>query len=137
MDAETEIPAEVLARLSAVPALSVLPPRVLERLAIDAVEVTAPPGSAIITEGEPGRHFYVIGTGTVVVSRGGHALREIGPGEWFGELALLRDVPRTATVTAKGEVALWAVDRNAFLASVGAAASALDAVEGHGQKHYQ
>lgn len=136
MDAATVIPDEVVTLLRKVPALSVLAPRVIERLALEATAVTAVAGTAVITEGNAGRLFYVIEAGTVAVTRGDLAIRELGPGDWFGELALLREVPRTATVTAVDDATLWAVDRNAFLASVGATVSALDAVEGHGQAHY-
>ncbi|MFL6022682.1 MAG: MFS transporter [Marmoricola sp.] len=136
MDSDTVIPEDVLALLRSVPALSVLTPRVIERLAIDATAVVAAAGTPVITEGEPGRLFYVIESGILAVSRGGQPIRGLGPGDWFGELALLRSVPRTATVTAVDEAHLWAVDRNAFLASVGATTGSLDAVAGHGQRHY-
>ncbi len=136
MDAATVIPVEVLALLRSVPVLSVLPPRVIERLALEATEVLSPAGTAVITEGDAGRSFYVIESGTLAVTRGELAIRELGPGDWFGELALLRDVPRTASVTARDEVRLWAVDRDAFLASVGATSRSLDAIEGHGRDRY-
>ena len=88
---------------------------VLERLVTGAVVVSVPANAAIIREGEPGDRFYLILDGTVRVTAGGRTLRTQGPGEAFGEIALLRDVPRTATVTAIEPVEFLAVDRGAFL----------------------
>jgi CRP-like cAMP-binding protein len=106
-----------------VPILGVLAPRVVERLARDAVLVTAPAGSVVVAEGEAGDRFYVVSSGTV-----GILGREFGPGEGFGEIALLRDVPRTATATAVTDVTLVAIDRGPFVAAVtGHAPSAAEA----------
>jgi CRP-like cAMP-binding protein len=73
----------------------------------------------IIREGEVGDRYYVLASGAVRVEREGRFLREIGvAGEGFGEIALLRDVPRTATVTAMLESVLLSIDRGSFLAAV-------------------
>jgi len=60
----------------------------------------------------------VIAAGRAVVSRDGHVIRELGPGDVFGELALILDVPRTATVTALQPMRLSALAREPFLAAV-------------------
>ena len=65
-----------------------------------------------------GDRFYLIETGTVAVSRGGRQVREEGPGDFFGEIALLRDVPRTATVTAAEDCVLQVLGREDFLAAL-------------------
>ena len=135
LDRAAQVPADVLRRLLDVPLLAVLPPRVVERLALDADPVEAQPGDAVITEGDAGDRFFVIDRGRVEVTRDGLHLRELGPGEWFGELALLRDVPRTATVTAETAVALWTVERDTFLAAVGAATRSREVADEHARDY--
>ena len=137
MDAASAVPADVVDLLRSVPALSFLPPRIVERMAMEATAVEGTAGDAVVTEGERGRHFYVIAGGELEVTRGSDVLRTLGPGDWFGELALLRDVPRTATVTSLGSSSLWSVEREAFLASVGATAATLKAVREHGDSRYR
>ena len=117
-DAEAEVPLDVLDRMLGVPMLSVLAPRIAERMACEAVPVTASKGERLITEGEPGDRFYVIDAGEVLVTRGGRTLRRLGEGDSFGELALLRDIPRTATVDCSSDVRLWCLERDSFLAAV-------------------
>lgn len=137
MDAAAVVPAEVVALLQSVPVLALLPSRIIERLAIEATEAEEPAGTAVVTEGDGGRHFYVVADGHLDVTRGEEWIRTLGPGDWFGELALLRDVPRTATVTAREPVTLWVVERDAFLASVGATPGSLQAVREHGDTRYR
>ena len=135
LDAAAQVPADVLRLLLDVPLLAVLPPRVVERLALDADPVAAQPGEAVVTENDVGDRFYVIGEGRVAVTREDRLLRELGPGDWFGELALLRDVPRTATVTAETAVSLWAVRRDTFLAAVGAGTRSREVADEHARDY--
>jgi len=95
-----------------------LPYVTLRRLAASLEEHQALEGEAVITQGEPGELVYVIAAGRVCVSRDGQVIRELGPGDVFGELALMLDVPRTATVTALQPVRLRALAREPFLAAV-------------------
>ena len=76
------------------------------------------PGDVVIREGDPGDRFYVIEAGRVEVTSGGALVGHRGPGEYVGEIALLRDVPRTATVTALTELTLYALERDVFLGAV-------------------
>ena len=75
-------------------------------------------GEAILREGEDSDLFFVIENGRVEVTQDGRVLREEGPGEFFGEIGLLRDVPRTATVTATDDTDLLTVSREDFLDAV-------------------
>ena len=95
-----------------------LPYVTLRRLAASLGEHHALDGEAIVTQGEPGELVYVIAAGRVLVSRDGRMIRELGPGDVFGELALMLDVPRTATVTALQPVRLRTLAREPFLAAV-------------------
>ena len=77
-----------------------------------------PNGQAVCVEGDPGDLFYMIQSGTVDVTIRGERVRSLGPGEVFGEIALLRDVPRTATVTATSDLVTRVLDRAVFLPAV-------------------
>jgi len=90
----------------------------IERVARNLIPIEVAPGDIVIREGEEGDRFYVIGTGAVEVSRGGDPIAKLGAGDFFGEIALLRDVPRTATVVATEPTSLRALERSQFLAAV-------------------
>jgi MFS family permease len=107
-----------LALLRAIPMFAPLPAPALERLAASLVPVTVPAGQAIIREGERGDRFYIIVDGEVEVSRDGALLRREGPGESFGEIALLRSIPRTASVTARVVTRLVTLERRIFLETI-------------------
>jgi MFS family permease len=112
IDREASAPeaTELLRRVSL---LASLPEPVLERLAREATPVQVAAGVPIVREGEVGDRFYVIRSGTVSILG-----RTFGPGEGFGEIALLRDVPRTATASAVTDVELVALEREQFVAAV-------------------
>ena len=86
----------------------------LQRIASLADELDLGDGATLIREGERGREFIVIAEGTVKVTRNGKQLRELGAGDFIGEIALVADVPRTATVTATSPVRLLVVTDRAF-----------------------
>jgi MFS family permease len=90
----------------------------LERLAAELEPVHVPAGEVVIREGEAGDTFYLVGAGRCEVAVGGRVVNVMIEGDGFGEIALLNDVPRTATVTALGDVDLFALDRGPFLEAV-------------------
>ncbi len=118
IDRSAAVPVRELALLRGIPMFALLTPTVLERLAghLEPVRYTA--GTVVIQEGESGDRMYVLETGEVDVSVGGRHVRTQGSGSEFGEIALLRDVPRTATVRARTDVALLALRAEVFLAAV-------------------
>ena len=131
LDAEALAPTRELELLRSIPLFKPLPATTINQVASGLVSISATPGTEIIREGEAGDRFYVVASGEVDVSAGGSHVNTLGPGDYFGEIALLRDVPRTATVTAKGDVSLYALDRDEFLSAVTghpASAEAADAV---------
>ena len=80
--------------------------------ATEDIEVDA--GKTLAREGEIGREFFVIVDGEVSVTKGGEEVRTLGPGDFFGEIALLEDVRRTATVTAKTPLRFFVLTRQGF-----------------------
>ena len=95
------------------PLLSALPEHVVEFLSTSSELVSAEAGATIFREGDPGDRFYVIERGEVEILG-----RTFAAGEGFGEIALLRDVPRTATVIAVSDVSLIALERDVFITAV-------------------
>ena len=75
-------------------------------------------GAWLMREGDPGHEYLLIDTGSVEVTQGGRVVRTMGAGEGVGEIALLHDVPRTASVRALGPVGAFSLDRGAFLEAV-------------------
>ena len=118
LDAELDAPSAQLALLRGIPMLAVLPAATLEALASGMERLDAARGTEITVQGEPGRTFYVIAGGTVEVLDGDRRLRELGPGDSFGEIALLRSSPRTATVRTTTDAQLYVLDGADFVAAV-------------------
>jgi MFS family permease len=118
IDREVALPSERLALLREIPIFSPLPEPILERLASELVPTHVPAGTTIFRRGDEGDRFYVIDEGAVEVHVDSAAPVELGRGEFFGEIALLRDVPRTATVTAAADTKLFALNWDAFVPAV-------------------
>ena len=107
-----------LALLRTIPMFAPLEPQRLEALAQQLGRREVPAGEVVIREGDPGDRFYVVESGRTTATHGDQVLSSQGPGDPFGEIALLRDVPRTATVTADEPSVLLYLERDAFLAAV-------------------
>jgi CRP/FNR family transcriptional regulator, cyclic AMP receptor protein len=88
--------------------------RTLEAIGDMASEVQFAPGEAIVREGDPGDAFYVITSGNAVVTQDGSQLRELGEGDFVGEISLIDGQPRTATITATDEVSTLTLGRDQF-----------------------
>jgi CRP/FNR family cyclic AMP-dependent transcriptional regulator len=71
-------------------------------------------GRVLTREGESGREFFVIVEGEVAVTKDGNEIRRMGPGDFFGEIALIEDTPRTATVTATAPLRFFVLTRQSF-----------------------
>ena len=99
--------------LSRVPLFADCSKKELRQVASIADEIDFRPGKTLTRQGAPGREFFVLLEGTVDVVRDGKKISELGAGEFFGELALVSNIPRTATVTATSPIrALVVVDRD-------------------------
>jgi MFS family permease len=119
IDRRAIVPARSISLLRTLSLFEALDPPVMEALARSATWLTVPAGAVVIREGELGDRFYVLESGAMRVTRDGRHLRDMErTGEGFGEIALLRDVPRTATVTAAVESSLLVLDRPSFLWAV-------------------
>lgn len=112
-----------------VPILAPLPPDVLEELAGAAEQISIPPRGVVFRSGDAGDRFYVVESGEIEISSDDRVLANEPRGGWFGEIALLREVPRTATATAPAGASLYAIDREAFLDALTGHTPALEAAE--------
>jgi Cyclic nucleotide-binding domain/Major Facilitator Superfamily len=133
IDAAAPVPEERLELLRGIPIFAPLPAPAIEHLAHSLLPVRVAAGETVFRQGDPGDRFYVVAEGEVEILADGRPTARLGPGEYFGEIALLRDVPRTAGVAARSDVGLFALERDEFIAAVTghpASAEAADAVIG-------
>jgi predicted MFS family arabinose efflux permease len=117
-EAGREVPARVFEAMRRLEMFAPLPIGTIENLALRAEERPVRAGDVVVREGDPGMRFYVIANGEFGVANAHGRYPAMGPGDAFGEIALLRDVPRTATVTANTDGLLYQLDRDAFLTAV-------------------
>lgn len=120
VDRTASVPEERLAAVSTVPFLDVLPIQQKEALALALERLELPAGSTLFTQGQPGDQLYIVSAGAIEIDLPAGPKLERAPA-FTGEIALLRDVPRTATVRVVEDAVLWALDGTHFL----------DAVMGH------
>lgn len=114
--------------LHQVPMLRTCSQEEIDHVADLGVTVLASDGQHIIREGEPGNQLFVITTGSAEVTRDGQHVASLGPGDYFGELALFDPAPRNATVTATSATTLVSVSRNSFRELLGEVSSLRDAL---------
>jgi MFS family permease len=118
LDAETPVPVVEIALLRSLPLFAELPAPAIEGLAAALTPFQLAPGAVLIRQGGPGDAYYAIAAGELDVAHDGHLLRRCGRGEGVGEIALLRDIPRTATVIAHSAATVYELQRDLFLTAV-------------------
>jgi hypothetical protein len=118
LDAGVPVPVVQIGLLRSLPLFAELPPPAIEGLAAALTAVHVPAGTVLIREGDPGDIYYAIAAGELDASQDGRFLRRCGRGEGVGEIALLRAIPRTATVTARTDATVYELSRDLFLTSV-------------------
>ena len=118
LDAETPVPVVEIALLRSLPLFAELPAPAIEGLASALRPIQLPAGAVLIRQGDPGDAYYAIAAGELDATQDGRMLGRYGRGEGVGEIALLRAIPRTATVTAGTAATVYRLDRDLFLAAV-------------------
>ena len=118
VDRAAAAPAAAVALLRDLPLFAPIPALALERLALHLHPLAVAAGVEVITQGDVGDRFYILASGSADVFIDGKRVNAVEPGEGFGEIALLRDVPRTATVVTTEPSELFALDRETFLGAV-------------------
>ena len=116
IDHEVAAPAVELELVHRVPLFSPLSVAAKEHVASRLTRVAVPAGEVVVQMGETGDRFYLVADGELEIANSVHGT--VGRGDFFGEIALLRDVPRTATVKATTPSHLYALERDDFLAAV-------------------
>jgi CRP-like cAMP-binding protein len=114
IDRHANVPVVEIALLRATPLFAPLGPPTLESLARSLESVAVPAGTDVVEQGDEGDRFFVIAGGEADVVASGHRVATLGRGDGFGEIALMYGVPRTATVTARTDMQLYALEREAF-----------------------
>ena len=114
--------------LSRVPMFSRCSESQLDRIASETEERSAVAGDAVVREGEQGDEFFVIADGAAEVTRGDRTIAKLGPGDFFGELALLDPAPRDATVSASAPTNLLVLSRGSFMKALDDIPALRDAV---------
>jgi len=98
------IPSEVVRHFQSIPLFSSVSKQGIRQIIAAGTEIDVSAGKELVREGEIGRHLYVIVWGTATVWKNGRRASELGPGDFFGELAFLDGAPRTATVVARSDM---------------------------------
>jgi MFS family permease len=129
IDRTLTVPTAELKRLRSIEMFAPLPAPTLEALAANLTRVGVPAGETVFRQGDPGDRFYIVDSGAVEIEVDGREVNVLGPGDYFGEIALLRDIRRTATARARKETQLYALERDAFLGAVTGHAGSTEAAE--------
>jgi MFS family permease len=129
IDRTLVVPTAELDRLRSIEMFAPLPPPTLEALAASLARVEAGAGETVFRQGDVGDRFYIVDSGEVEIEIDGRVANVLGPGDYFGEIALLRNVPRTGTARARRQTALYALERDAFIGAVAGHAESSDAAE--------
>ncbi len=128
VDASATVPQVEIQLLRSISIFAALPAPSLEGIARDLDALTVSQGTVVIKEGDRGDSYYAIAEGELAVSRNGQFLQMLSRGDGFGEIALIRLVPRQATVTAATDASLYTLDREPFVQAVTGHSTAISAV---------
>jgi predicted MFS family arabinose efflux permease len=118
LDQAAVVPHMEIRLLRAIPIFAVLPAPTMEGLARELEPVSVPSGATLFGEGERGDRYYAVSSGTLHITRRGVHVATVTRGQGFGEIALIRDVPRSATVTAATDATLYALRKDLFVQTV-------------------
>jgi MFS family permease len=129
IDRTLTVPTAQLEALLTIEMFAPLPAPTLEALAASMQLVPVTAGETVFRQGDHGDRFYIIETGEIEIEIDGRVTNVLGPADHFGEIALLRDIPRTATARARKEAQLYALERDAFLGAVTGHAGSSEAAE--------
>jgi predicted MFS family arabinose efflux permease len=128
IDSAATVPQVEIQLLRSIPLFAALPAPSLEAIARQLRPLSVASGTVVVTEGEPGDLYYAVADGELTVARHGRRLGVLHRGDGFGEIALIRQVPRTATVTAQSDALLYVLGMEPFVLSVTGHASMASAV---------
>jgi hypothetical protein len=128
IDASATVPQVEIQLLRSISIFAALPAPSLESVARDLEPLTVSQGTVVIKQGEPGDRYYAVADGELSISRHGQILHTISRGDGFGEIALIRDVPRQATVTAMTDASLYTLHKDPFIQAMTGYAAAITAV---------
>jgi hypothetical protein len=128
IDSSATVPQVEIQLLRSISIFAALPAPSLEGVARDLEPLTVSQGTVVIKEGERGDCYYAVAAGELAISRDGQLLQVVSRGDGFGEIALIRDVPRQATVTAVTDASLYTLHKELFVQAVTGHTSAISAV---------
>ncbi len=128
IDSSATVPQVEIQLLRRMSIFAALPAPSLEGIARDLEPLTVSQGTVVIKEGERGHSYYTVAEGELAISRDGQLLQMVSRGDGFGEIALIRDVPRQATVTAATDASLYTLDGELFVQAVTGHATSKSAV---------
>jgi MFS family permease len=129
IDRSLTVPTAQLDALRAIEMFAPLPVPTLEALAMSLARIDISAGETLFRQGDHGDRFYIIESGEVEIEIDGRVVNVLEPGDHFGEIALLRDIPRTATARSRKETRLFALERDSFLGAVTGHAESSEAAE--------
>jgi MFS family permease len=127
IDVGSTVPPERLDLLRSIAIFAPLPEATLEQLARALHAQHATSGEEVVRQGDAGERFFIVEAGSLAVLVDGERRAELGPGDVFGEIALLRDVPRTATVLARSDSDLLSLGRDDFVPALTGSSASLAA----------